>query len=347
MTYISPYHGLNNDNVLRLATNENSHELCMNLVSDLQKKLPYVNRYPNVINDILQENIAKKHFVDKENIIIGSGSDELIVLAAMLYIERGNNALMCSPSFFRYAQVTKLMHGECKMVKCINYKYNLNGLLDNIDPFTRIIFICNPNNPTGTFIKTMEIEQFLARVPNNILVIVDEAYFDFVFPKTHSASVLINKYHNLLVLRTFSKFYALAGLRIGFGISNKDVIVKFVAARSQYSVNAIAQEAALAVLNLPDEYFDNYYKEIVEEREYLYLQLDSLSVHYYQSQANFIFVNFGGKCKEIIDGLRHGGVIVRPCAMFNCPTFARITIGTHSENEKVIYILSKLLNKLI
>jgi histidinol-phosphate aminotransferase len=345
MTYISPYHGLKNNNVLRLATNENSYGPSKELVSNLKNLLPSVNRYPNVINDTLEELIAKKNSVNKENVIISSGSDELIVLSAILYIERGYNTLMCSPSFFRYAQVTELMHGNCKFVKCIDYKYNLQGLIDNIDSFTRIIFICNPNNPTGTFLKTTEIEQFLECVPSDILVVVDEAYFDFTFPRLKSTTTLINKYKNLLVLKTFSKFYGLAGLRIGYGISNKNIIEKLTAARSQYSVNSLAQEAALKVLNMPKDYFENYYKEIVREREFLYSEFNKLTLHFYKSQANFIFVDFKKDCEHIIFNLKNEGIIIRPCAMFNCPTFARITIGTHDENVKFINTLKKYINK--
>jgi len=344
MVYVSPYHGLKDaKRVLRLATNENPHELNSDLVSILTASIASVNRYPNVVNDTLREKIAEKNAVNKENIIVSSGSDELIVLSAMLYVERGVNTLMCVPSFFRYAQVTQLMHGECRFVRCSNYTYDLDALLNSIDDKTRVIFICNPNNPTGTFLQTYEIEGFLRRVPSNILVVVDEAYFDFVYPKTKSASTLIDKYRNLLVLKTFSKFYGLAGLRIGYGLSNADLIKKLLSGRSQYSVNSLAQDAALEILNSQQDYYDNYYREVVNERQFLHNEFARLSINYYKSQANFVFADFGNDCESIIGKLREWGIIVRPCAMFDCPSFARITIGKHSENVKLIKELKSIL----
>lgn len=348
MAYQSPYHGVNVNSMLRLATNENSHPLAEKIVDKLTKDLSNVNRYPSVVNDELKELIAKKHNINKDNVVIGSGSDELIVLSALKYISNGDNSIMCTPSFFRYKEATELAKGICKTVECYDFQYNLQGILDSIDDKTRIIFICNPNNPTGTFINLHYIEDFLKKIRKDIIVVIDEAYFDFVYPEDTLSSIsLINKYQNIFVLRTFSKFYGLAGLRIGYGIANTSIIKAIESVRPQYNVNSIAQQAATLVLtNKSDEYY-NYYLEIVNEREYYYHELQSMNLKFYESQANFIFVHFGEHAQLWIDLLKQQGIIIRPCAMFGFPEYVRITIGTHSENKKLIEVLKSIINSFI
>lgn len=344
MAYQSPYHGVNTESMLRLATNENSHPLAEKIVNELTKGLYNVNRYPNVVNDELKELIAKKHKVNKENVVISSGSDELLVLSSLKYISKGDNSIMCVPSFFRYKEATELAKGICKTVECDNFQYNLQGILDSIDDRTKIIFICNPNNPTGTFIAPHIIEDFLKKVRKDIIIVIDEAYFDFVYPEDTTSSItLINKYKNIFVLRTFSKFYGLAGLRVGYGIANINLIKDIESIRPQYNVNSIAQQAASLVLTNNNKEYYNYYLEIVNEREYYYNEFKALNLKFYSSQANFIFVHFGEKAQKWIDQLKQKGIIIRPCAMFGYPEYVRITIGTHEENQKLITVLKSII----
>lgn len=343
MNYKSPYANVKASNMICLATNENPHSLPENVISDISQAVQNLNRYPKVDNLVLKEKIAKRLNVKKENVMIGSGSDELIVLTAIRYVMKNDSTIMADPSFFRYKQATEMLNGSCNMVSCKNYVHDLSAMKSQINERTKIVFLCNPNNPTGTLISCEEIDDFVASVPKDLIVVVDEAYFDFVYPKdTRSAISLIDKYENLVVLRTFSKFFALAGIRVGCVVGDAKIINEISKLRSPYSVNSLAQIAAESVLDNSD-YFDNiFYTEMLEEKKYIYNELNNLGLNFVKSQANFIFTEFGVECETWCNSLADKGVIIRPCAMFGFPNHVRITIGSHQENELLIKELKNI-----
>lgn len=344
MKYKSPYANLKTTDIVCLATNENPHQLPEKIISDISQGLQKLNRYPKVDNFFLREKIAKRFSVKTENVMIGSGSDELITLIAIKYLNNNENTIMADPSFFRYKQATDMLNSTCSMVPCDkNYIHDLNAMKSEINEKTKIIFICNPNNPTGTLLNCKEIDDFIASISKDIIVVVDEAYFDFVYPKdTSSAISLIDKYKNLIVLRTFSKYFALAGIRVGCAIGNPTVIREINNIKSPYSVNSLAQIAAESVLD-NSEYFDTiFYNEINEEKEYLYIELKKLNISFVKSQTNFIFAEFGPECEKWCETLAEKGIIIRPCAMFGYPQYVRITIGSHYENELLIKELKNI-----
>lgn len=343
MNYKSPYANVKASNMICLATNENPHSLPEKVISDISQGLQKLNRYPKVDNPVLREKIAKRLNVTKENVMVASGSDELIVLTAIRYVRKNDSTIMADPSFFRYKQATEMLNGSCDLVSCKNFVHDLSAMKSQINERTKVVFICNPNNPTGTFINCEEIDEFIASVPKDLIVVVDEAYFDFVYPKnTPSAISLIGKYENLIVLRTFSKYFALAGIRVGCAIGDAKTISELSKMRSPYSVNSLAQIAAESVLD-NSEYFDDiFYKEVLEEKEYMYNELSDLGLNYVKSQANFIFAEFGPECEKWCNSLADKGIIIRPCAMFGFPNHVRITIGSHQENELLIKELKNL-----
>lgn len=347
MKYKSPYKGVDTSKVICLATNENSYALSQDIQESLYKEINFTNRYPKIDNDELKQLIADRYNVKSENIIIGAGSDELITLTALKFVNNGDNTIMSDPSFFRYKDLTELAGGKCKLVKGTDFCHDLKAIEESIDDKTKIIFICNPNNPTGTFITSEEIESFVKDIPRDVIVVVDEAYFDFVYPKTNESSVkLIDKYPNVLVFRTFSKFFGLAALRIGYAIGNKNVIEGINGLRSPYNVSSLAQTAAIEVLRNSD-FFDNiYYEEINKERQYYYDSFKELDIEYIPSQANFIFAKLGKECEKWCEQLQNSNIIIRPCRMFGYAEYVRISIGNPFENKKLIEVLKTIIAKV-
>lgn len=343
MKYKSPYSNIKTEKMICLATNENPHALPKQVIQDISEGVKSLNRYPKVDNAILREKIAERLQVQKDQVMVGSGSDEIITLITTLYVKNNENTIMADPSFFRYKQATEMLSGTCKTVACTDFVHDLDAMRSQIDAKTKVIFICNPNNPTGTFLECEAIDAFLASVPKDIKVVVDEAYFDFVYPKeTRSAITLIGKYKNLIVLRTFSKYFALAGIRVGYAIGDAQIISEINGLRSPYSVNSLAQIAAESVLDNSDYFDTTYYNEMLAEKEYLYQELTGLGVPYLNSQANFIFAKFGDDCESWCGLLAEQGIIIRPCRMFGYPDYVRITIGSHAENELLMAELKKM-----
>lgn len=346
MKYKSPYKGVDTSKVVCLATNESSYPLSQDIQESLYKEINFTNRYPKVDNEELKQLIADRYNVKSENILIGAGSDELITLTALKFVNNGDNTIMSDPSFFRYKDLTELAGGNCRLVKGKNFCHDLKAMKDSIDAKTKIVFICNPNNPTGTFISNEEIESFVKDIPKDVIVVIDEAYFDFVYPRKLQSSVkFIDKYPNIIVFRTFSKFFALAALRIGYAVGNKDVIESVNKLRSPYNVNSLAQAAAIEVLKKSD-FFDNvYYEEIEKERTYYYDSFKTLDIEYIPSQANFVFAKFGKECEKWCEELQNLNIIIRPCRMFGYPEYVRISIGNSEENKRLIEALENIVNR--
>lgn len=345
MKYKSPYSGLDHNNAIFLATNENPYGLDPVIQQELSKLLSATNRYPMVENLELKNEIAKLYGAAPGNIVLGAGSDELLMLAALCFVDSGDNTIMAFPSFFRYKQVTELARGTCKTTTSTTFCHDLAAMRDLIDVKTKMIFICNPNNPTGTLLSAGEIEEFLQDVPKNVIVLVDEAYFDYVWPSdTKPALSLAIHQPNVLVLRSFSKFYSLAGLRIGYAIGHEDLVSRLNGIRSPYSINSIAQTAALLVLKDTQLNY-RIAAENHKERLFYYHAFESLGLNYVESQANFIFVEFGPECGEIVDRLRQDNIVVRRCDIFGLPDYVRITIGTPQENRAVVSCLTQILSR--
>lgn len=344
MRYSSPYYGVDPKKTIYLASNDNPYSIPENVQKKLFKTLNNTNRYPMVYNVELESKLAKKHNVKPENVILAAGSDELLTLLALKYINAGDNTIMCKPSFLRYKQVTEFVGGECKLVENKDFYHHLKAMAENIDENTKIVFICNPNNPTGTLLTTDEIEAFIKTISKEVLVVVDESCFDFVYPKDTKSSIeLVNKYSNVIVLRTFSKYYALAGLRIGYAISNEERINEIDSVKSPYNVSSIAQEAANLMLD-ETGFTDKYYLEVQKEKQLYYDNLKELNLEFIPSHSNYIFIKFGENCEEWCKKLKELNVIVRNCAIFGYPEYVRISIGSNHENRYLLNVLTEMIN---
>ena len=225
-----------------------------------------------------------------------------------------------------------------------NLKNNLNGILEKITEKTKIIYIPNPNNPTGTIVTHLELNQFLEKVPEDILVVIDEAYAEYVNDKNYPNSIeLIDKYKNICILRTFSKAYGLAGLRIGYGISDKKIINELEKVRLPFNVSAIAQNAAIIALN-DSEFLKGCIKNNREIIKFVYQKLEEYNINYIETEANFIMIDTGRDSNLISEKLQRNGFIVRP-NFPNMQTFIRVTIGTKDEMKEFIECLNRILKE--
>ncbi|NLC07978.1 MAG: histidinol-phosphate transaminase [Syntrophomonadaceae bacterium] len=332
--------------VIKLASNENPLGPSPQAVAAIKKAAEKVNFYPDSNCFYLKENLAKHLGIDPGMLIIGNGSDELLKLIAEAFLNEGEEVICGNPSFSEYDFVTQIMAGKMIQIPLQNLTYDLRSIADRITPSTKLIFICNPNNPTGTIVTYQEVEEFMKRVPDDVLVIFDEAYYEYVTdPEFPDSLKYIHQGRRVIVLRTFSKIYGLAGLRVGYGIATPDIIDCLMRVREPFNVNSIAQAGALA--GLADQVWIKQAKEVnTQGRDYLYRELTAMDLEYAPTQGNFIFINVKTDGVEVGQRMMRAGVIVRPGNIFGYPEYIRVTIGTKEQNERFIKVLRQVLTEL-
>ncbi|HTN72924.1 MAG TPA: histidinol-phosphate transaminase [Methylomirabilota bacterium] len=328
-------------NSVKLASNENPLGPSPKAISAIREKLSELNFYPDGDCFYLKNGLAKKLGVAPERVIFGNGSNELIELAVRTFMHPGDEAVMAHQAFVVYQLVVQAAGGVRRAVPLRDFTHDLEGIARAITPKTRIVFLANPNNPTGTIYRRSAWEEFLEKVPRGILIIVDEAYFEYVEDPDYPNSLC---YHQsgktVLTLRTFSKLYGLAGLRIGYGVAAKEVIDLMQRVRQPFNVNAPAQWAALAAL----EDNDHVRKTLDVNRqglEYLTKEIAKLRLEQVPSQANFILIRVGNG-NDVFQQLLLQGVIVRPMGIYEFPEYVRVTVGTMEENRRFIEALKKI-----
>ena len=329
-------------NSVKLASNENPLGPSPKAVQAMRDKLEQLHLYPDGDCFYLKSALANKLGIDAERLIFGNGSNELIELAVRTFMRPGDEAVMARQAFVVYQLVVQASGGVGKIVPVRNFSHDLVAMGDAIGPKTRIVFLANPNNPTGTIYRRDEWEHFLQRVSPDVLIIVDEAYFEYVRDPDYPDSL---RYHDqgkiLLTLRTFSKLYGLAGLRIGYGVTSKEIAGLLHRVRQPFNVNAVAQWAALAAL----EDHDHVSRSLDVNRqgmEYLSKEIARLGLEQVPSQANFILLRVGSG-KDVYQQLLGQGIIVRPMAAYELPEYVRVTVGTMKENRKFIDALRKVI----
>ncbi len=335
------------DDVIKLASNEYAYPPFDAAREAIIESISELNRYPDGSCAILKEKLSKILQFPKENIAIGNGSNEIIRIIAMSMVEPEDEVIMATPSFIIYPTVTKLMGGICKEVSLKNFRHDLTAMLGKVTDRTRIVFICNPNNPTGTIVYRDEVDAFLQELPGHVLPVFDEAYFEFVEDKNFPDGLdYFRQGRQVAVLRTFSKIYSLAGCRIGYCVAPKEVVEAINKVRDPFNVNVLAQTAAAVSLDYQDE-VEKRKTLNSESKRYLYQELEKLSISYVPSESNFIFVNVKENSRDIFGRLLREGVIVRSGDIFGpeYSTYIRVTIGNPEENERFIRSLAKVLKK--
>jgi len=326
----------------KLASNENPLGPSPRALAALRERLPELHLYPDGDCFYLKRALAQKLDVEPDCLLFGNGSNEIIELAVRTFMRPGDEAVMAEQAFVVYELIVQAVGGKRKTVPLKNFTHDLAAIADAVTPQTRLVFLANPNNPTGTIYRRRDWETFLERISPDILVIVDEAYFEYVVATDYPNSLDYHIQHPaILTLRTFSKLYGLAGLRIGYGIGAKDVIALMQRVRQPFNVNAPAQWAALAALS-DSEHVQRSLETNQQGMKYLQAEFVRLGLSYVPSEANFILVRLGNG-SAVFQRLLEQGVIVRPMVGYKFPDHIRVTVGTMAQNQKLIGALERFI----
>jgi len=329
--------------VIKLASNENPYSPSPKVIKAINSAVQNINRYPDGHCFYLREVLSQHIKVKPDQIVFGNGSDELIVMAARLFVNEGDEVIIAKPSFLIYDIASKIAGAVIKSIPLKDFHYDLDGMKKAITDKTRIIFLGNPDNPAGTYLKQKDVEGFLKGVPPDVLVFMDEAYYEYVNASDYVDSIkLLNKYKNLIVTRTFSKMYGLAGLRIGYGVCDSELCDLFDRIREPFNINSIAQSAAIACLQ-DKVYYRNVAKKIETQKKFLYDSFKRLKLSSQPSSTNFILVHVKQDATDISRKLMKNGVIVRDMSTWGMEQYIRITVGSKDENRTLIKIMEKVL----
>ncbi len=327
--------------IIKLASNENPLGPSRKALRAMRRALPEVHLYPESSCHYLIKKLSETIGVPENQLVIGNGSNEIIELLVRGFVSPGDEVVSSEISFLVYPILTQVCGAKFIEVPMKDYRYDLPGILNAITDKTKLVFIANPNNPTGTYVTKTEVRDFLAKVPDHVLVCFDEAYVDFVeagdFPDTLDD---LKRNPNIVILRTFSKAFGLAGLRVGYGVASPEVIGYLHKIRQPFNVNSIAQAGAAAALD--DKFFLWRTRHLVKSgRKYLYRVFRKLSLRALPSQANFVLVDTGRDADEVFKALLKQGLIVRSMKAYRLPTWIRVTVGRRSQNAQ-FYRLLKL-----
>ena len=331
--------------VIKLASNENPYPPSPKVLRAMEGVLRNVNRYPDGNCFYLRKALSKILKVSENHIIFGNGSDEVIVYIARAFIKSGDEVIIARPSFLIYDIASRV---EGAVVKAIplkeNFRYDLEEMKKAVTSKTKVIFLGNPDNPSGWYFTESEIQNFLKGLRTDIIVFIDEAYYEYVRYKDYGDSIkLLKKHKNVIVTRTFSKMYGLAGLRIGYGIANPELIDCINRVREPFNINSVAQVAALSVLK-DKKYYCDLAKKIEGQRKYLYKSLEDLNLKYIESCTNFVLIDLKKEASHITQALLRKGVIVRDMSIWGLKSYIRVAIGRSGENRKFIQELGKIIS---
>ncbi len=328
---------------IKLASNENPLGPSPKALTAMRAALEDSNRYPDGGSWALREKVAARHQVAPNRIFMASGSVEVLNLLAFLFLRPGLNAVFSQHGFAIYPLAAAAAGGESKVVPMRSgFEFDLEGIADAIDANTRIVFLDNPNNPTGVIFRRQEWEKWLPRVPEHVVIVADEAYFEFVRDPEYPDSL---NYHDgrrmIVTLRTFSKIFGLAGLRVGYAVSSPSIVKLLNNVRQPFNVTSMAQVGALAALD-DTEHVHKTLEVNARGMAYLENEFTRLRIGYVKSNANFILAEVGDG-RAVFDKLLRHGVIVRPVGGYGLPRHLRISVGLEEENHKLIEALEQVL----
>jgi histidinol-phosphate aminotransferase len=327
---------------IKLASNENPFPPPPGVLQAIRQVLGGLNRYPDGSGFYLRHALAKRHGVSPDAIVLGNGSNELLELVARTFVRHGEEVVFPHPSFVVYPSIVQSVGGIRVVVTLKDHRLDLLTMARAITPLTKLVFIANPNNPTGTIVTVEEVDKFLNDIPERVIVVFDEAYVDFAHgPDFPDSLAHLRQGRRVIVLRTFSKIASLAGLRVGYAVADPDGIALVNRIRQPFNVNTVAQVAALAALE-EEAHARQTVALIHEGIGTLYRAFDELGIKYVPTRANFILVEMPDATRVYQELLRQG-VIVRPMASFGLERALRITVGTPEENAKLIQSLRTVL----
>lgn len=338
------------DEVIKLASNENPLGCSKKAIEAAQNVSKQLNLYPDPSMYTLKKDIAEKLNVNSDQIFCGTGTDLLIRIICTAIIDEHHESIMGEVTFSRYKDATEMSGGKAVLIPMKDYGLDLDAMAKAITPNTKIVWVCSPNNPTGKIVNEKELKNFIEKVPEDVLIVMDEAYYEYAaadaFASVNSSNYpdtlsMLPNYPNMVILRTFSKAYGLAGLRVGYGICSSELAEYFNRVLGPFDVNAVAQAAAIAALK--DSEFVEKSVELNEQgKKYLYSEFDSMGLPYIETHANFIAVNVLCNDNIIFKELLKRGIIVKPGSALGMPGFIRVSIGTMEDNKKFIETLKAI-----
>jgi len=332
--------------VIKLASNENPMGPPPKTVAALKKAVSSLNSYPDGQSYYLRQALAVKLGVGMDQVAVGNGADGLIVQICMAYLDNDCEVIVSRSSFPVYDIYTHAMRATLIKTPTKDYGLDLGAMAEAITGRTKLIFVCNPNNPTGTMNTAAEVDALMKKVPDQVLVVFDEAYYEFVdspdYPQT--MRYIREGRKNVLIMRTYSKIYSLAGIRLGYAVADPEILAPMNKIKEPFTVNLLAQVAGIAAIQ--DE---KYRKASVTANQagrlFLYGQFERLGLPYVKSHANFVLVRVGPRAADIFQGLLKKGVIVRPCTGYELPEFLRITVGDAAQNARLIEAMESTIQK--
>jgi histidinol-phosphate aminotransferase len=333
------------ERVVKLASNEGQFGPFVEALDAIERGAPELNRYPDGGAYRLRTALAEKHGVGFENVALAAGADAVVMYLSLAVLDPGDEIVCGWPSFPSYVLDAIKLGAEAKRVPLTEFRYDVDRILDEVGPRTKLVYLCNPNNPTGTMITRAEVDGFFERVPDHVLTVLDEAYFEYVEGADYPDGIeeYVKRGRRVLVLRTFSKIYGLAGLRVGYGIGPPKVVEAIGKVRNAFDINQTAQDAALASIGNEAEIARRRQltvegrRQLTEACERLGLTVASPAV------ANFVYVEVGEDAQPVFEALLREGVIVRPLAPFGSLGAIRVTVGTTEENDLFATALERVL----
>jgi histidinol-phosphate aminotransferase len=333
------------DDVIKLASNENPLGASPKALEAIAGAMSSLNLYPDGQSHDLRQALAAHFEVPFDQVAVGNGADDLILQLSMAYLEDDDEVVVSRSSFGMYDVYVHAM--RAKLIKtplAPGYRIDLDAAADAITDRTKLVYVCNPNNPTGTMSTAEEVDRFLERLPNRVLCVMDEAYCEMVesndYPDT--LAMVRSGRPNVLVLRTFSKVYGIAGIRLGYGFGHAEVIGALAKVRAAFTVNSLAQAAGIAALK-DDAFLRQSIETNREGRQQLCNAFDHLGLEHAESHTNFVLVRLGPAALDVAEALLRRGIIVRPMTTYQLPEFLRISIGTSKQNARLIGALEELL----
>lgn len=327
--------GKSRPGAIKLSSNENPLGPSPAAIEAIGAAASHVHVYPDALGHPLLDSLAGRLELDPGRLIVGNGSDELMALACAAFLNAGENTVSAEHTFSQYEFATRLYAGEYRAASMKNLAFDIDAILESVDEDTRIVWLCNPNNPTGTIIPEAQVRRVLELVGRETLVVLDEAYFDFAdspdFPDSRS---LADEFPNLLVLRTFSKIYGLAALRVGYGFGSADVVSGLRRVKQPFNSNAIALSAADAALS-DSEFRERSLELNRTQRNRMCDFFEKHGLSYIRSQANFVCVDPGMPAARFFEHMLEEGVAVRPLDSFGLPNMTRISVGTEEQVDRL------------
>ena len=325
---------------IKLASNENPLGPSPKALEAVQRVLSELHRYPDAHCFYLRQRLSQHLGISPEEIIVGNGSDEIITIATRAFLDSEDEVVIAQPTFLIYRIAAQIAGVKIRQVPLRSFRYDLSAMRRAVNQRTKIVFIANPDNPTGTYVTKEEVEMFLQDLPSRTIVFFDEAYAELVDAPDYPKTIPYLSKHPAIITRTFSKAYGLAGLRVGYGVAPVQLVEAMHRVREPFNVNSIAQAGAMAALD-DTEHLERTRCLLRQEKSLLYQTFQELGLEAIPSATNFILFKVGPKARELAQTLLRRGIIVREMQAWDLPHYIRVTIGLHEENRAFIQILKE------